>query len=100
MSVGCDEKRKKKRDEEVKKMLIDRLSRIEGQVKALKRMVEEDAYCTDILMQSSAAASAIHSFSKALLDDHVRTCVVAKIKANKEDEVVEELLDAFQKMLK
>ena len=67
--------RKKQRQEKEYKDLVNRLSRIEGQVRGIKRMVEEDAYCTDILMQVSAVNAALNSFNKVLLANHIKTCV-------------------------
>jgi CsoR family transcriptional regulator, copper-sensing transcriptional repressor len=55
---------------------LARLRRVEGQVRGLQRMIEEDKYCIDVLTQVSAATSALQAFSLALLDEHLRTCVV------------------------
>ena len=78
---------------------MNRLKRIEGQVRGLQRMLEEDAYCPDILTQASAASSAINSFCRVLLTNHLRTCVVVDIRAG-HDEVVDELTDTLQKLMK
>jgi CsoR family transcriptional regulator, copper-sensing transcriptional repressor len=77
-----------------KKALQDRLRRIEGQVRGLQRMVEEDQYCIDILTQVNSAASALKSVGMGLLDDHVRHCVKESIETGDSDEKVEELLAA------
>ena len=69
----CCCERKKQRQEKEYKDLVNRLSRIEGQVRGIKRMVEEDAYCTDILMQVSAVNAALNSFNKVLLANHIKT---------------------------
>lgn len=82
-----------------KKSLITRLNRIEGQVKGVKKMVEEDIYCDDVLNQISSIKSALNGLSKALLERHLNTCVVQKIK-NDDLEVLEELLTTINKMLK
>lgn len=79
--------------------LINRLSRIEGQVRGIKRMVEEDAYCTDILIQVSAANAALNSFNRVLLENHIKTCVTEDIRNGKE-ETVEELVKTLQKLMK
>ena len=79
--------------------LINRLSRIEGQIRGIKRMVEEDAYCPDILIQVSAANAALNSFNKVLLSNHIRTCVADDIRAGK-DETIDELVNTFQKLMK
>ncbi len=91
--------KKKNREEKEYKDLMNRLSRIEGQVRGIKKMVENDAYCTDILMQVSAINSALNSFNKKLLSNHIQTCVTENIKAGN-TEVVEELVDTLQKMMK
>ena len=91
--------KKKKRTEKEYKDLINRLSRIEGQIRGIKRMVEEDAYCPDILIQVSAANAALNSFNKVLLSNHIRTCVADDIRAGK-DETIDELVNTFQKLMK
>ncbi len=94
----CCSKTKQRSPEEVKK-LTNRLSRIEGQVRGLKKMVEENAYCTDILIQVSAVNAALNGFNKELLADHIRTCVSEDIKSGK-DETVDELVITLQKLMK
>lgn len=89
----------KLRSAEEHKALINRLNRIEGQVRGVKRMIEEDAYCTDILIQVSAINAALNSFNKVLLAKHIRTCVAEDIKAGKE-ETVDELVVTLQKLMK
>ena len=89
----------KKRTEKEYKDLINRLSRIEGQIRGIKRMVEEDAYCPDILIQVSAANAALNSFNKVLLSNHIRTCVADDIRAGK-DETINELVNTLQKLMK
>lgn len=89
----------KDRSEKEQKDLINRLSRIEGQIRGIKGMVEKDAYCTDIITQVAAATAALNSFNKALLKEHIKTCVTDDIKAGK-DETVDELLDVLQKLMK
>lgn len=91
--------RKKERTESEYKDLIHRLNRIEGQIRGLKRMVEEDAYCPDILIQSSAAGAALNSFNRVLLENHIKTCVTRDIMEGKE-ETVDELLKTLQKLMK
>lgn len=95
---ACSEKHKERSPEEYKD-LINRLSRIEGQVRGIKAMVERGAYCPDILIQTSAVNSALNSFSKVLLSNHIRTCVRNDIREGN-DEVVEELVTTLQKMMK
>lgn len=87
------------RDEARKKALINRLKRIEGQVRGLESMLEEDAYCMDILVQSTAANAAINSFNREILADHIKGCVVRDIRDGN-DEVVDELASVVQRLMK
>lgn len=91
--------RTKHREEEEKKKLIHRLNRIEGQVRGVRKMVEEERYCVDILMQVSAVQAALDSFSKQLLETHIHSCVVEDIK-NDRMESVDELCELIRKMMK
>ncbi len=96
--AACCERRKKRSEEEFKS-LMNRLKRIEGQVRGVERMLENDAYCPDILIQVSAVNSALNSFSKELLASHIKSCVVNDIRAGKY-EVIDELVAALQKIMK
>lgn len=87
------------RSEEQRKKLINRLSRIEGQIRGIRGMVERDAYCIDILTQSSAVNAAINSFNKDLIAAHLRGCVASDIR-NGNDTALEELVVALQKLMK
>ena len=89
----------KKRDAEEKKNLITRLSRIEGQVRGLRAMVDDDRYYVDILIQVSAVQSALNSFNKELLARHIKTCVVEDIKKGN-DEAINELCELLKKQMK
>ncbi len=89
----------KVRPEKEYKDLTNRLSRIEGQIRGIKGMVEKDAYCTDILIQVEAVKAALNSFNKVLLTNHIKTCVINDIKEGKE-ETVDELVDTLQKLMK
>ena len=91
--------RKKLRPEKEYRDLLNRLSRIEGQIRGLKGMVERDAYCIDILNQASAASSALSSFCKELLSSHIRTCVTEDVREGN-DEKVDELVKTLQKMMR
>lgn len=95
----CCCKKKKERTDSEKKLLLNRLKRIEGQIRGIYGMVEDDAYCIDILNQSLAANAALTAFDKALLSNHIKTCVVEDIK-NGDDEVVDELVMTLQKFMK
>jgi len=87
------------RSEEERRRLINRLSRIEGQIRGIRGMVESDAYCTDILTQSAAVSAAINGFNKELIGNHIKGCVTRDIRAGRDD-VVEELLDTLQKLMR
>ena len=95
---ACCGKTKKRTDEEEKSLQI-RLNRAIGQINGIKRMLENDAYCTDILIQVSAATAALNAFSKELISQHIKTCVTENIK-NGNEGVVDELVATLQKMLK
>ena len=93
------EGRTKERSSEEYKDLVNRLSRIEGQIRGLKRMVEEGAYCPDILNQSAAASAALSSFNRVLMSNHIKSCVIDDVRAGN-DETVDELLGILQKLMK
>lgn len=95
---GCVHKTKE-RSEKERRDMMNRLSRIEGQVRGIKRMVENDAYCPDILIQVSAVNAALNSFNKVLLANHIKTCVTEDIKKGKE-ETIDELVLILQKLMK
>ena len=95
----CCSNKKKERDEKEYKDLLNRLRRIEGQVRGVEKMVENDAYCVDILTQVSAVTAALNSFNKVLLANHIRTCVAEDIREGK-DETIEELQTALQKLMR
>ena len=95
----CMTDKHKKRDKEEYTKLMNRLKRIEGQVRGVQGMLDNDAYCIDILNQSLAANAALTAFDKALLSNHIKTCVVEDIK-NGDDEVVDELVMTLQKFMK
>ena len=94
----CCHKTKERTEEEVKK-LLNRLSRIEGQIRGIRGMVEKNAYCTDIFVQSAAVSAAMNAFNRYLLANHIRTCVVTDIRDGKED-VIDELVLTLQKLMK
>lgn len=101
MTPPCQEAccRHKHREAPEYDALIKRLSRIEGQVRGVRGMVEKEAYCTDILVQVSAIQSALNAFSRELLGNHIRTCVVQDIQ-NGHTEVIDDLLSTIQKLMK
>lgn len=94
----CSGKTKDRGDQE-KKSLLNRLKRIEGQVRGIEAMIEDDIYCTDILIQASAVTAALNSFNRALLENHIRSCVADNIRQGN-DEVIEELVTTMQKLMK
>ena len=79
--------------------LVNRLNRIEGQIRGIKKMVERSAYCPDILIQVAAANAALNSFNKELLSNHIKTCVKDDIRQGK-DETVDELVKVLQRLMK
>lgn len=88
----------KHREEDEFKKLMNRLNRIEGQVRGVKGMLEKDAYCIDVIIQVAAIQSALAGFNKALLKEHIATCVVEDVRQGKEDKV-EELIYTLQKLI-
>ncbi len=97
--VSCPACKTKERSEKEYKDLVHRLNRIEGQIRGIKGMVENDAYCTDILTQVAAVSAALNSFNKVLLGNHIKSCVINDIREGKE-ETVDELLYTLQKLMK
>ena len=97
--MDCCNQKKTVRSQDEHKKLINRLSRIEGQIRGIKNMVENDAYCNDILIQVSAVNSALNSFNKELLARHIKTCVARDIREGKE-ETIDELVLTLQKLMK
>ena len=91
--------RHKDRTPEEHKALLNRLSRIEGQVRGIRGMLEKDAYCVDILVQVAAANSALNSFSKELLAQHISTCVADDLRAGSEEKL-DELIKLLPKLMK
>ena len=88
----------KERSPEEYEKLIHRLNRLEGQIRGIRGMVEKNAYCTDILTQVAAANAALHAFSRELLSNHIKTCVVTDIR-NGNDHVVDDLITTIDKMM-
>ena len=95
----CCSGKTKIRDEKEYRDLMNRLKRIEGQVRGVEKMLENDAYCPDIMVQVSAINSALNSFNKVLLASHMKSCVVNDIRAGK-DETIDELVATLQKVMK
>jgi len=98
MTECCCERTKERGEEELKS-LTNRLSRIEGQIRGIRGMLDKNAYCPDILAQVAAATAALNAFGRELLSNHIRTCVVEDIHAGK-DETIDELLKTLQKLMK
>ena len=95
----CTQEKHKKRTEQEYRDLMNRLKRIEGQVRGLQGMLERDAYCIDILTQVSAVNAALNSFNKKLLASHIQTGVADNIRQGN-DEVIEELVNVLPKLMK
>lgn len=91
--------RTKERSPKEYKDLMNRLKRIEGQVRGIQGMLEKDAYCTEVLVQVAAVNAALNSFGRVLLDSHIRSCVAENIRAGN-DEIIEELVILLQKLMK
>ncbi len=101
MRMSCEActARTRHRTEEEKKALNNRLCRIEGQLRGIRAMLEEDRYCPDILTQTAAAGAALDAFSRELLAGHIRVCVADDLRAGR-DGTVEELMDLLRRMMK
>ena len=97
--TSCCGERHKHREGKEYRDLINRLSRIEGQIRGIKKMVEEERYCVDILTQMAAVQSACNAFSRNLLENHIKSCVVEDIKNDREG-TVEELCNTIRKVMK
>ena len=95
----CCSHKTKHRSEEEYKSLVHRLNRIEGQIRGIRGMVENEVYCPDILEETAAVTAAMNAFNRELLANHIRTCVADDIRAGN-DEVVDELLKTLQKLMK
>lgn len=94
----CCHKTTQRSQEEIRK-LVNRLNRIEGQIRGIRAMVESEAYCNDILTQSAAVSAAVNAFNRELLASHIRSCVVRDIRAG-DEAVVDELVSTLQKLMK
>ncbi|MBR5155605.1 MAG: metal-sensing transcriptional repressor [Clostridia bacterium] len=99
MKNNCCTTKTKLRSNEEYKSLINRLNRIEGQVRGVKNMVENSAYCPDILIQVSAINAALNAFNKELLANHIKTCVYEDIKAGN-NQTIDELVEVLKKLMK
>ncbi|MBQ2960154.1 MAG: metal-sensing transcriptional repressor [Oscillospiraceae bacterium] len=97
--ITCCSHKTKQRSAEEFKALTNRLSRIEGQVRGVRKMIESDAYCTDILTQVSAIQAALNAFSRELLSNHIHTCVADDIRSGK-NETIDELVALLHKLMK
>lgn len=97
--ASCCSNKHKERDDTELRDLMNRLKRIEGQVRGVENMLENGAYCTDILIQVSAINSALNSFNKVLLGNHMKTCVAENIR-NGNDEIIDELMVTLQRLMK
>ena len=94
-----DNGKKTNRSDEQKRLLLNRLKRIEGQVRGIQSMIENDCYCNDVLVQSAAVSAAVNAFSREVLCAHIHGCVVRDIKEGK-DEVIDELMQTLQKLMR
>ena len=98
--TGCPACEKQtERSEEQKKKLLNRLSRLEGQVRGVRKMVENDAYCNDVLVQTAAISAAVNAFSREVLRSHLKSCVIRDIREGR-DEVADELMETLERMMR
>ncbi len=98
--TGCPACAKKtERGDDQKKKLLNRLSRLEGQVRGVRKMVENDAYCNDILVQTAAISAALDAFSREVLRSHLKSCVIRDIREGR-DEVADELMETLERMMR
>ena len=95
----CCSGKKTERSEEQKKKLLNRLSRLEGQVRGVRKMIENDAYCNDVLIQTAAISAAVNAFSREVLRSHLHSCVIRDIREGK-DEVADELMETLERMMR
>lgn len=98
-TAKCECQKKRVRTEEEKKALTTRLNRIEGQVRGIKKMIDSDTYCVDVLTQVSAVQAALTSLSRIMIDSHIKSCVVNGVK-NGDEKVLDELMDTLKKFMK
>jgi DNA-binding FrmR family transcriptional regulator len=94
-----NEHRSSHHSDKVKKNLVTRLNRIEGQIRGIKALIEKDTYCDDVITQISATQSALNGVGKLLLEGHLRTCVVERIQEG-DEEIIDELLVTVQRLMK
>ena len=99
MEHPCKCRKTRKRTAEEMKPLVHRLNRIEGQIRGIRGMLENDAYCTDILVQVAAVSAALNAFNRELLGNHIRTCVADGIRKG-QDDTIDELVATLQKLMK
>lgn len=95
----CEAGRQTQRGVDEKKKLVNRLSRIEGQIRGIKNMVENDSYCPEIMLQVSAVNAALNSFNKVLMENHLKGCVANDLLDGRED-TMDELIVVLQKLMK
>ena len=95
----CACEKKTLRTEEQKRKLLNRLNRLEGQVRGVKKMIENDAYCNDILMQTAAISAAVNALSREILRTHLTSCVIRDIREGR-DEVADELMETLERMMR
>ncbi len=96
---NCCRKKAVPRSEDERRRLIHRLNRIEGQIRGIRGMVENDIYCNDVLIQCSAVNAALNAFERELLASHIRACVAADLR-NGNDGVIDELIGTMRKMMR
>ncbi len=95
----CEHTRNSHHSNKIKSHLVTRLNKIEGQIRGVKGLIEKDTYCDDVLNQISAIQSALNGVGKVLLEAHVKSCIVERIKAD-DLEVVDELMTTVKKLIR
>jgi DNA-binding FrmR family transcriptional regulator len=98
-SCCCGDEKHTVRTEEQKKKLLNRLNRLEGQVRGVKKMIENDAYCNDVLVQTAAISAAVNALSREVLRAHLNSCVIRDIRAGR-DEVTDELMETLERIMR
>ena len=98
-SCCCAGEKTTVRTEEQKRKLLNRLSRLEGQVRGVRKMIENDAYCNDVLVQTAAISAAVNALSREVLRAHLNSCVIRDIRAGR-DEVTDELMETLERIMR
>lgn len=99
-NTNCCGSKKTHRSEEEKKLINNRLNRIEGQIRGIKKMIDEDSYCNDVLIQISAVENSLKSLSNHILENHLYSCISSSIEKGDVDNTIDELTSLFKRFNK